>query len=80
MIALCDCATLREAAALSELAAAIAAIAAVCDAIDEFIKFSNFLVSGLNIGCLNLQCVRKLSLLVYVARHNGHSKRPGKCT
>lgn len=63
---------------MREFAAAIAAIAAVCDAIDEFIKFSNFLVSGLNIGCLNLQCVRKLSLRVYVARQRGHSKRPGK--
>jgi hypothetical protein len=32
----------------------------------------------LNIGCLNLQCVRKLSLRVYVARHKGHSNLPGK--
>ena len=81
---LCVCAaalkdaTFKEAAAFNEAIAA--AVAAVCDTIDELIKFSNFLVSGLNMGCLNLQCVLKLSLRVYVARHNGHSNRPGKCT
>lgn len=41
---------------------------------------SNLRVSGLQAGCLNLQCVRRLSLRVQVARHSGHSKRPGKCT
>lgn len=81
---LCVCAaalkdaTFKEAAAFNEAIAA--AVAAVCDTIDELIKFSNFLVSGLNMGCLNLQCVLKLSLRVYVARHKGHSNRPGKCT
>ena len=50
---------------LNVFAAATAAeIAAACDAIDGDIRFSNFLVSGLNMGCLNLQWVRKLSLLV----------------
>lgn len=41
---------------------------------------SNFLVSGLKCGCLNLQWVRRLSLRVYVARHSGHSNLPGKWT
>lgn len=41
---------------------------------------SNLRVSGLYAGCLNLQCVRRLSERVQVARHSGHSNRPGKCT
>lgn len=61
-------------------AAAAAAVTAACDVIDGPNRFSNFLVSGLYMGCLNLQWVRKLSLRVYVARHSGHSNLPGKWT
>lgn len=53
----------RESAATAAAAAA-AANGVVASVPVAPIKFSNLRVSGLYIGCLNLQCVRKLSLLV----------------
>lgn len=60
------CDAIDEPIRFSSLRASVMA-AALCAPLptdDDPIKFSNLRVSGLYIGCLNLQCVRKLSLRV----------------